>query len=138
MQGTTLLIVVVIAIVVLVALVLFAIQRGRTRRLPPESRQQYTRSWQAIRTRFVEDPQGAVTEADRLVVALLAEQGEKVDGRRPPHDLEKARMSAQTPAGTDTTEGLRNAMLDYQHIVERAVGDIGQEASETKRPEVAS
>ena len=139
MQGTTLLIVVVLAIVVFIALVLVSARRGRMRRLPAESRQRYAASWQAIRTRFIEDPHGAVTEADQLVVAILREQGLDVDrGKRIPEDLTKARRAARLDRGAGATEDLRTSMLHYQRLVDRAVGESTRKAAEKGRREIAS
>jgi cell division protein FtsI/penicillin-binding protein 2 len=139
MQGTTLAIVVVLAIVVFIALILISARRGRMRRLPAESQQRYAANWQAIRTRFIDDPHGAVTEADQMVVALLQEQGLKVDqGKRAPDDLTKARRAARLDRGAGATEDLRTSMLHYQRIVDHGVGESTRKAAETGRREVAS
>src|SRR2546423_1423646 len=138
MQGTTLLIVVVLAIVVFIALVLVSARRGRMRSLPAESRQRYAASWQAIRTRFIEDPHGAVTEADQLVVAILREQGLEVDGgKRVPDDLNRARRAARLDRGAGATEDLRTSMLHYQRVVDRAVGESARKAAQNGHREIA-
>jgi hypothetical protein len=138
-QGTTLLIVVLLVIVVLVVLVLGLARRGRTRRLPAESRERYATAWQAIRMRFIDDPHGAVTEADQLVVALLREQGQEVDDvKRIPSNLSKARQSARLDRGAGATEDLRTALLHYQALVDRGVGESARKAAETSRREIAS
>jgi hypothetical protein len=138
-QGTTLLIVVLLAIVVLAALVFVLARRGRTSRLPAESQERYATAWQAIRMRFIDDPQGAVTEADQLVVTLLREQGQEVDdAKRIPNDLSKARQSARLDREAGATEGLRTALLHYQALVDRGVGESARKAAETSRPEIAS
>ena len=132
-------IVVVLAIVVFIALILVSARRGRMRRLPAESRQQYAAKWQAIRTRFIEDPHGAVSEADQMVVAILREQGLDVDrGKRMPDDLTKARRAARLDRGSGATEDLRTSMLHYQRIVDRAVGESTRRAAEDGRREIAS
>ena len=134
MTGTTLTILVVLAIVVLLLLILVAARRGRTRKLPEESRQRYATSWQAIRTRFIDDPHGAVAEADQLAVALLREQG--IDSERDrgvPDDLNKARRAARLDRGSGATEDLRTSMLHYQRIVDHGVGESTRKAAESRR-----
>jgi hypothetical protein len=134
MTGTTLTILVVLAIVVLILLILVSARRGRTHRLPEESRRRYATSWQAIRTRFIDDPHGAVTEADQLVVAMLREQGiDSERGRGVPDDLHKARRAARLDRGSGATEDLRTSMLHYQRIVDHGIGESTRKAAETRR-----
>jgi FtsZ-interacting cell division protein ZipA len=45
------------------------------RPLSPESRDRYARRWQSTQTRFVDDPRGAVAEADTLVQEVMKERG---------------------------------------------------------------
>jgi hypothetical protein len=45
------------------------------RPLSPESRERYLRRWQSTQTRFVDDPRGAVAEADTLVQEVMQERG---------------------------------------------------------------
>jgi len=137
-QGTTLLIVVLLAFVV-VAVILAVARRGRMRPLPAESRERYATAWQAIRLRFIDDPRGAVDEADQLVVAMLRERGQEVaDGKRMPSDLSKAREAARVDGGDGATEELRTALLHYQALVDSGVGESARKAAETSRREIAS
>jgi hypothetical protein len=134
MNGTTLTILIVLAIVVFLLLILASLRRGRARRLPEQSRQRYATSWQAIRTRFIDDPHGAVAEADQLVVAMLREQGVDPErGRGAPDDLAKARRAARLDRGSGATEDLRTSMLHYQRIVDRGVGESTRKAAESRR-----
>src|SRR5262245_10645016 len=43
--------------------------------LSPESRDRYVRRWQSTQSRFVDDPRGAVAEADALVQEVMEERG---------------------------------------------------------------
>jgi FtsZ-interacting cell division protein ZipA len=45
------------------------------RPLSPESRERYLRRWQSTQSRFVDDPRGAVSEADTLVQEVMQERG---------------------------------------------------------------
>jgi hypothetical protein len=45
------------------------------RPLSPEARDRYVRRWQSTQARFVDDPKGAVAEADALVQDVMQERG---------------------------------------------------------------
>src|ERR1041385_7094628 len=45
------------------------------RPLAAEARTRYSDAWSRVQSRFVDDPQGAVTEADRLVGEVMHERG---------------------------------------------------------------
>lgn len=136
-------------LILLVAIVLFAlvvgpvlVQRLRLRPLAAEAKARYAESWQAIQTRFIEEPAAAIAEADQMAVSILRERGARMDDeKRIPDALRQAREAAQTDEGQSGTEGMRKAMLQYQRIVTDAVGAIvrkSPETTETGRREVAS
>ncbi len=132
-----------VAIFLIAALVgLVLVQRFRLRPLTPEAKAHYTESWQAIQTRFIEEPAAAIAEADKLVVSILRDRGARMDDeKRIPQALKHAREAARTEEGESGTEGMRKAMLHYQRIVTDAVGEIvrkSPETAETNRREVAS
>lgn len=141
-MSQTVIAIVVIAIVVVVAIALIVAltRRSRLRALPPESRDKYARSWQAAETRFIDDPHGAVKEADRIAVMILSERGAAIhDDKKVPEDLKQARAAGASDEGRQGTEGMRKAMVHYKRIVEDAVGrDAKGRGEETPRREVAS
>jgi len=138
-MNTTTLIIVAIIVVVAVVLVGLVASRSRLKGLPAESRRRYAESWMAIETRFVDDPKAAVAEADQLAVAILQERGKRLDNdKRVPADLAKARQATQTEDGAGGTEGLRNAMLHYQRIVDDGVGASTRKEAEGGTREIAS
>src|SRR5918996_4344710 len=49
------------------------------RPLSPEQRDRYVEEWQVTQGRFVDDPSGAVAEADRLVQRVMKDRGYPVD-----------------------------------------------------------
>src|SRR5262245_43983392 len=104
-QTMTVIVIVAIVLVIAIALIVALSQRSRLRALPPESRDRFARSWQAIETRFIDDPHGAVQEADKLVVMMLGERGATIhDERKVPADLRTARDAATSDEGRQGTE----------------------------------
>lgn len=136
----------IVALIVIVAIVVIAIVavlartagKHRLRALPDESKDRYAHSWHAIEARFIDDPRGAVQEADKTAVMILSERGANVsDENRMPDDLQRARAATRGERGEQDTEGLRRAMTHYKAIVDDAVGG-SRLAPEYGRREVAS
>lgn len=86
-------------------------------------------SWRAVQSRFVDDPKGAVTEADRLVGEVMGARGYplsdfeqrvadiSVDHADVVMNYRAAReIAAQHAAGRATTEDLRQAMVHYRAL----------------------
>ncbi|MFE9630872.1 hypothetical protein [Streptomyces sp. NPDC006463] len=104
--------------------------------LPPERRRRYTEEWNGVQEHFVDRPEGAVTEADRLVTRLMHERGYPTDGYggqlrdlsvehgrtlehyRAAHDVQE-----RSGAGQATTEELRGAMVHYRTLFEELLTD---------------
>lgn len=139
-QTVMAIVIVAIVAVVAIALIVALTRRSRLRELPSESRDRYARSWRTIETRFIEDPHGAVQEADRTAVMILSERGAKLhDDKHVPEDLKQARGAGASDEGRQGTEGMRKAMVHYKRIVDDAVGgDARKHGEETTRREVAS
>ena len=139
MSTTTLLIVIVVAVVALIVIgaIAMAARRTRMRSLPEESKTRYAQQWRAIESRFLEDPGAAVREADQLAVSILQERGATIDDQHMPKDLREAREAAQRSEGRPGTEDLRLAMIEYQHIVDDAIGVANRKWAKTGRREAA-
>jgi len=101
------------------------------RALPADARDRYAREWVDVQERFVDAPVEAVSEADRLVTAVMAERGYPTD--RYEQQLEDLSVehaytldhyraaheaSGRAAAGTATTEDLRQAMVHYRALFE--------------------
>jgi hypothetical protein len=97
--------------------------------LTAEDRTRYGRGWRTVQTRFVDDPEGAVTEADRLVGDVMHARGYPVgDFEQRVADISvdhpnvvmhyrAARDIAQEHArGRASTEDLRQAMVHYRAL----------------------
>ena len=140
MDGTTALLILVVAVVVIViAYGVSMARRGRLRSLSPENKARYAQSWSAIQARFLAEPAAAVQEADQLAVSILRDRGARMDDdQRLPAEMRHAREAARTNEGDSGTEGLRKAMLQYQTIVDAAVGDSMRKSLDSQRKEVAS
>jgi len=99
------------------------------RPLDPEVRDDYLARWRSTQERFVDDPRGATTEADHLVLEVLRARGypiEDIDRRaadisvdypdlvgnyRAAHDV-----AVRHTADEATTEDLRHAMRHYRDL----------------------
>jgi hypothetical protein len=108
--------------------------------------ERYSKQWQAVQSRFVDSPKGAVVEADDLVSSVMKARGYPVDN----FDQRAADISVDHPrvvedyrsaheialrVGKDaaTTEDLRTAMIHYRSLFEELV----QVPTVVERKEVA-
>ncbi|MGW7194883.1 hypothetical protein [Streptomyces chryseus] len=102
-----------------------------TRPLPPEIREQYVARWAAVQEQFVDSPQRAVAEADRLLARLAADRGFPADGQYEEQvsalsvhhaDTVQGYRRVHRAAHTDSgTEQMREAMLDARELFETLV-----------------
>ncbi|MEU7744316.1 hypothetical protein [Nonomuraea sp. NPDC049158] len=99
--------------------------------LTPESRQTYAEQWTNLQERFVDAPGPAVTEADKLVTAAMAERGYPTEdfeqqlldlsvahGRTLHHYRQAHEISGRAAPGEASTEDLRQAMVHYRVLFE--------------------
>jgi FtsZ-interacting cell division protein ZipA len=99
------------------------------RPLSPESRDRYVRRWQSTQTRFVDDPKGAVAEADTLVREVMQERGYPTENfeRRVadisvdhPNLVEKYRtahgIAQKSERNEASTEDLRHSVRHYRAL----------------------
>lgn len=139
-QGATLLLVLAIAVIVAVAAAIAVAlsRRSKLRPLPEESRNRYARSWRDVENRFIDDPTGAVNDADRIAVMMLSERGATLsDPHTVPEDLRIAREAAAGNKGPQGTEGMRIALVHYKRVVDDSVGTNRPRRADHRR-EVAS
>jgi hypothetical protein len=116
------------------------------RDLDPIEHKRFSRRWEAVQSRFVDSPKGAVAEADDLVSSLMKTRGYPISD----FDQRAADISVDHPlvvenyrsaheialrVGKDaaTTEDLRTAMIHYRSLFEELV----QAPMAVERKEVA-
>jgi glucose-6-phosphate dehydrogenase assembly protein OpcA len=101
------------------------------RPLDADARDRYSAAWQEVQARFVDSPNDAVGEADRLVHQVMRDRGYPMDDfdqraadvsvdhagvvadYRAAHDI-----SERNDVGEATTEDLRRAMVHYRALFE--------------------
>jgi hypothetical protein len=99
------------------------------RPLAPGARERYVNEWQGVQARFVDDPDGAVRDADRLIQSVMSERGYPMDDfDQRAADIsvdhpdvvenyrEGHRLSRSAAMGDGTTEDLRRAMQHYRAL----------------------
>jgi hypothetical protein len=112
------------------------------RPLSAESRDRYIRRWQSTQTRFVDDPKGAVAEADMLVQSVMQERGyptadfdrrvEEISVEHP-ELVEKYRtahgIAQKSERNEASTEELRHSVRHYRALFAELLetGDNGVE-----------
>ena len=105
------------------------VARLNIRPLHSTDAERFDGAWRAVQTRFVDDPRGAVTEADRLVGEVMAARGYpvgdfeqrvadiSVDHADVVMNYRAAReIALQHAEGRATTEDLRQAMVHYRAL----------------------
>ncbi|MER5903314.1 hypothetical protein OG568_42630 [Streptomyces sp. NBC_01450] len=107
--------------------------------LPPVSRDRYTREWSSVQEEFVDRPQDAVHDADRLVTSLMHDRGYPTEGFEQQmkdlsvehgRTLEHYRAAHEVESLSDrsraTTEQLRGAMVHYRALFDELLTDGGR------------
>jgi hypothetical protein len=107
------------------------VEKFHIRHLDPAERQQYADRWQLVQSRFVDDPRGAVIEADDTVASLMGARGYPMSDFEQraadlsvdyPHVVSNYRaahlIAARQRQGQVSTEDLRQAMIHYRSLFE--------------------
>jgi hypothetical protein len=109
------------------------------RPLSERSRERYQEQWEQVQSAFVDNPSGAVSQADRLVTEVMRERGYPVDD----FDRQAAIVSVDHPdvvsnyreahtiytsfeRGDASTEDLRQAMTHYRALFDELLSDVEQ------------
>ncbi|MGI5401126.1 hypothetical protein ACQEVG_17020 [Streptomyces sp. CA-135486] len=116
------------------------------RPLPSTVRDRYARDWASVQEHFVDSPDRAVGEADRLVTTLMSERGYPTEGyEQQSRDLsvEHARtlehyrtaheINGRAGSRDTSTEELRSAMVHYRALFEELLKDDTTSSDEGRR-----
>jgi hypothetical protein len=105
--------------------------------LSPDDGVRFSTAWRQVQARFVDDPDGAVREADRLVTDLMSTRGYPMtEFERRAEDLSvdhpqvvthyrEAHLIASRGGGRVTTEDLRQAVVHYRALFEELL-EVGE------------
>jgi hypothetical protein len=104
--------------------------------LSAESRDRYSAAWEEVQARFVDEPAGAVGDADALVTRLISERGyptEDYEDQLAHLSVEHARtlghyrdaheIHLQNERGEASTEQLRQAVVHYRALFADLLGE---------------
>jgi hypothetical protein len=110
------------------------VEKLKIRELDQAEHEQYAKRWDAVQSRFVDSPKGAVAEADDLVSSVMKARGYpvsdfdqraadiSVDHPRVVENYRSAHEIALRVGKNDaTTEDLRTAMIHYRSLFEELV-----------------
>jgi hypothetical protein len=122
------------------------VEKFRIRELAADERERFVSEWRSVQTRFVDDPNGAVSSADDLVSRLMAARGYPMsdfDQRAADISVDHPRVVDNYRAGHEialrhrrgeaTTEDLRNALIYYRSLFD----ELLQTKTTAERREVA-
>ncbi|MFJ5798530.1 hypothetical protein [Streptomyces decoyicus] len=97
--------------------------------LPPSARDRYAHEWGQVQERFVDQPEDAVHDADRLVTSLMSDRGYPTEGldqqlsdlsvehgRTLEHYRAAHEVNRRSTRQEATTEELRGAMVHYRAL----------------------
>jgi hypothetical protein len=111
------------------------------RELDPAARSRYAESWRVIQARFVDDPRGAVREAQVLVTTVMGERGYPTEGFESQAEYVSVdhagvvdnyrsahRISTADTEGRASTDDLRQAMVHYRALFNELLGQPAPKA----------
>jgi hypothetical protein len=112
------------------------VERFKLQLLTPGDRARFTESWRRVQARFVDEPNGAITEADQLLGDVMSTRGYpvsdfeqrtadiSVDHPRVVENYRAAHEIALRHAqGQASTEDLRQAMIHYRTLFVELVSE---------------
>jgi hypothetical protein len=122
------------------------VEQLHIRPLEADERDRFAERWRSAQAQFVDDPTGAITEADRLVAEAMQARGypvgdfeqraadvsvdhsEVVEHYRAAHAI-----AQQNDAGSAETEDLRQAMVHYRALFEDLLETRETQPTEVRR-----
>jgi len=126
------------------------VEKFPLRRLSPSEREHFISRWQGIQANFVDDPAGAVTDADLLVGRLMEACGYPLGAFEQraadisvdhPHVVNNYRVAHEIALrhrrGEATTEDLRNSVIYYRSLFDDLLETSTVDSTTSSRREVA-
>jgi hypothetical protein len=117
----------------------------RIRALDAAERSRFQQGWREIQARFVDNPSGALGEADRLVGEVMSAEGyptqefeQRAADISVDHSMvienyrEGHKIAVNNHQGNATTEELRRGMIHYRSLFEELVGQPEWVAERTR------
>ena len=127
------------------------VERLHIRPLSPENTEQFAQAWRDVRAKFVDDPRGAIVDADQLVGEVMRARGYpvgdfeqrvadiSVDHPNVVMNYRAARDIVQDHAkGRASTEDMRQAMVHFRALFADLLGTPVPTAEETRREHVVA
>ncbi|MEU8886308.1 hypothetical protein [Streptomyces sp. NPDC048442] len=113
----------------------------RPRPLPQERHESYVALWAGVQEQFVDSPQKAVAEADRLLSAVAVERGypdgesEQIEALSVHHGpvVDGFRRVRRAARGEGGTEEMREAVVEARALFEALVADPRAQTLHAKR-----
>lgn len=118
------------------------VERFHIEELPAGARTRYVEEWRTVQTRFVDEPEAAVADADRLIENVMRDRGYPVENFEqraadlsPDHpDVVQNyhaahEIASRSERGEVDTEDLRQAMVHYRTLFTDLVGDTTEKES---------
>jgi hypothetical protein len=118
------------------------------RPLSPDQREKYAQEWRGVQARFVDDPSGSISLADRLVEEVMQargfDTGADFDQRAADVSVHHAQVVSEyrqaheiaerhAASGVDTEE-LRKAMVHYRAVFDDLLGTESQQRETAGAP----
>ena len=116
------------------------VDKARVRPLSPSDRATFIEDWRLCQARFVDDPGGAVVEADQIVTAIMRTRGYAVDSthdrvadvcaaypNHAPAFREANEIVVRHRGGNASTEDLRRAFVNFRSLFDEMLGGEHEE-----------
>jgi len=123
------------------------VQKFNIRSLNPEERTRFSEVWRHVQKLFVDDPKGAINEADHLVNEVMSARGYPMaDFKQRSDDISvdhpvvvqhyriAQEIADRNRANTATTEDLRQAVIHYRALFEDLLEEKPSERKPSEQP----